>query len=80
VLPKQLGWTRQRAARRSLERDDEKIDHWIKQRWPSIRHALCRGALIVFQDKSKAFLLPSVQATWAPEGCAPVISHHFGWK
>jgi transposase len=37
VLREQLGWTRQRPARRAIERDDEAIDRWVKERWPKIK-------------------------------------------
>jgi transposase len=37
VLTKRLGWTRQRPARRALERDDEAIATWVKQEWPRIK-------------------------------------------
>jgi transposase len=37
ILRDQLGWTRQRPARRAVERDDEAIDRWVKQRWPQVK-------------------------------------------
>jgi transposase len=37
ILREQLGWTRQRPARRAIERDGEAIDRWVKERWPAIR-------------------------------------------
>ena len=44
ILREQLGWTRQRPARRAVERDDEAIDRWVKQRWPQIKKAPGGGA------------------------------------
>lgn len=44
VLRQQLGWSRQRPARRAVERDDEAIDAWIKKRWPSMKKAPGVGA------------------------------------
>lgn len=44
ILREQLGWTRQRPARRAVERDDEAIDRWIKTRWPQIKKAPGAGA------------------------------------
>jgi len=35
----ELGWTRQRPARRAAERDDEAIARWIKQDWPGVKKA-----------------------------------------
>jgi transposase len=37
LLRKRLGWSRQRPARRALERDDEAIANWVKQEWPRIK-------------------------------------------
>jgi transposase len=37
ILREQLGWTRQRPARRAVERDDEAIDRWVKARWPQVK-------------------------------------------
>ena len=33
----QLGWSRQRPARRALERNDEAIAHWVKHDWPRLK-------------------------------------------
>jgi transposase len=37
ILRHRLGWTRQRPARRALERDDKAIASWIKSDWPRIK-------------------------------------------
>lgn len=42
LLRKRLGWSKQRPARRAVERDDEAIATWVKQDWPRIKKA--RGA------------------------------------
>lgn len=42
ILRTRLGWSRQRPARRAVERDDEAIATWVKQEWPRIKKA--RGA------------------------------------
>jgi transposase len=34
---RQLGWSCQKPARRALERDEEKIRHWKRSRWPAIK-------------------------------------------
>jgi transposase len=44
ILREQLGWSRQRPARRATERDDEAIDRWVKKRWPQIKKAPGGGA------------------------------------
>ncbi len=37
ILRVQLGWTRQRPARRAVERDDAAIERWAKERWPKVK-------------------------------------------
>jgi transposase len=44
VLREQLGWTRQRPARRAVERDEEAIDRWVRERWPKVKKAPGVGA------------------------------------
>jgi transposase len=39
VLRERLGWSRQRPARRAVERDDEAVATWVKQDWPRIKKA-----------------------------------------
>jgi transposase len=45
VLRNRLGWTRQRPARRALERNDEAIATWVAQEWPRIKKAPGAGGL-----------------------------------
>jgi len=39
-LLQQLGWSCQRPGKRALERDEQKIERWKKQRWPSLKKKL----------------------------------------
>lgn len=34
---RQMGWSRQRPARRAIERDDEAIARWVKEDWPRVK-------------------------------------------
>ena len=34
---RQMGWTRQRPARRAVERDDQAIANWVKHEWPRVK-------------------------------------------
>ena len=40
ILRQRLGWTRQRPARRAVERDDAAIETWARQDWPRIKRGL----------------------------------------
>jgi transposase len=37
LLRDQLDWTCQRPARRAVERNDEAVERWVKQRWPQLK-------------------------------------------
>jgi transposase len=39
ILRQRLGWSRQRPARRALERNEEAVAAWVKQDWPRIKKA-----------------------------------------
>src|SRR5208282_4286904 len=34
---RQMGWSRQRPARRAAERDDAAIEQWVNERWPKVK-------------------------------------------
>jgi transposase len=42
---RQMGWSRQRPARRAAERDQRAIDTWVKQRWPVVKKTPDGGRL-----------------------------------
>lgn len=42
ILRTRLGWSRQRPARRAVERDDDAVATWVAREWPRIKKA--RGA------------------------------------
>ena len=55
ILRHRLGWTRQRPARRALERDDEAIANWIKSDWPRIKKGPGAGGLGSSSKTNPAF-------------------------
>jgi transposase len=36
-LLRQLGWSRQRPARRAKERDEKAVARWVRVRWPQVK-------------------------------------------
>ncbi len=34
---RRMGWSRQRPARKALERDDGAIEQWVNERWPTVK-------------------------------------------
>ena len=41
---RQMGWSRQRPARRAVERDDEAVERWVNDRWPRLKKTPGPGA------------------------------------
>lgn len=39
ILHQKLGWSCQRPARRAVERNEDAIEHWVKNTWPAIKKA-----------------------------------------
>jgi len=39
-----LGWSRQNPARQAVERDKEKIEAWVKERWPELKKGSNKSA------------------------------------
>jgi transposase len=44
ILRERLGWSRQRPARRAIERDEEAVATWVAKDWPRIKKAPGGGA------------------------------------
>jgi len=42
---RQMGWSRQRPARRAMQRDDEAIERWVNDRWPKVKKTPGAGTL-----------------------------------
>ena len=38
-----MDWTLQRPAKRARQRDEEKVQVWLKQRWPAVKKTLAAG-------------------------------------
>ena len=34
---RRMGWSRQRPARKAMERDDEAIEQWVNEHWPRVK-------------------------------------------
>jgi Winged helix-turn helix/DDE superfamily endonuclease len=78
---RRLGWSCQRPVGRALERDEEKIRRWKRERWPEIKKkAQNEERTIVFVDESGLSERPHCCRTWAPRGQTPVLQYHFNWK
>jgi len=73
-LLKGLGWTPQVPITRAIQRDEEAIERWRVESWPSLkertRHERRR---LVFVDESGFYLLPGVVKTYGPRAQTPVL-------
>lgn len=71
-----LGLTAQVPLKQALERDEEYIEKWLKERWPRLyRKAKKKKATVVFVDESGSSNEPNVVRTWAPKGSRPTLKH-----
>ena len=68
-----LGWTPQRPVPRTVERDDQLVEVWLRPAWPRIKKARRIGADSVFFDEVGCSFLEPVGHTWAPCGKPPVL-------
>lgn len=60
ILRQRLGWTRQRPARRAVERDEQAIERWVKRDWPRIKRGhdgAARGS--AFRTRADSRCCPS---------------------
>jgi transposase len=73
-LLRELHWTPQVPIRRAIQRDEEAIQRWREEVWPDLqRRAHRERRVLIFEDESGFYLLPSVVRTYAPEANTPVL-------
>jgi transposase len=74
-LMHQLKWTYQKPLLRTSQRNEEQIARWLSCDWPALRlRAQNEGRTLVFVDEAGFSLRPSVNKTWSPAGCSPLVS------
>jgi len=74
VLNERLGWTLQKPALQSRDRDEDEITRWKTEEFARIRtEARHRHAYLAFIDESGFMLAPTLRRTYAPSGHAPVV-------
>jgi transposase len=73
-LLKRIGWTPQVPITRAIQRDEEAIERWRVEWWPSLKEKARRERRgLVFVDESGFYLLPGVVKSYAPKGRTPVM-------
>ena len=73
VLNERLGWTLQKPALQSRDRDEGEITRWRTEEFTRIMtEAHDRHAYLAFIDESGFMLAPTLRRTYAPSGHAPV--------
>lgn len=73
-LLQELRWTPQVPIRRAIQRDEQTIQRWRAEVWPELlRRAKREHRVLLFEDESGFYLLPSLVRTYAPEADTPVI-------
>ena len=71
-----LGYSQQLPHKRPKERDEQKMDQWVKEQWPRIvRRAIDTAARIIFVDESGFLMNPLRKKVWARQGQTPQLPH-----
>ena len=74
MLNHELGWSLQKPALQSRDRDDDEITRWKTEEFPDItKQAWDRHAHLTFIDESGFMLAPTLRRTYAPRGHAPIV-------
>jgi len=69
-------FTSQVPIKRAYERNDTKVQQWLKDEYPAIQQqAKTEGAEIQWADETACVSLPSVIKGYAPKGKTPVMEH-----
>ena len=73
-LLKKLGMSPQKPLRRAYQQDKERVDRWLNEQYPQIRHMAKREkATIYFGDEATIRSDFHSGTSWAPKGQTPVI-------
>ncbi|GEM50131.1 hypothetical protein DC3_57660 [Deinococcus cellulosilyticus NBRC 106333 = KACC 11606] len=75
---RQLGYSAQKAAVQSRERNQEQIHRWVKENLPELHRAAEQGTLVVC-DEVGSSLKTLRGMTWAKKGKTPVLPTHGHW-
>ena len=73
-LLKELKWTPQLPIGRAIQRNEDAIALWRKEKWPELqKQARLERKTLVFVDESGFYLLPARVRTYAPRGKTPIL-------
>ena len=66
--------TPQKPEKLALERNQRKVNLWVRKEWPKIeKHCQRWQAMLYFQDESSVSLVPVLGTTWAKKGETPKV-------
>lgn len=66
--------TPQKPEKLALERNQRKVNLWVREEWPKIEKQWHRWqAMLYFQDESSVSLVPVLGTTWAKKGETPKV-------
>lgn len=69
-----LGLSCQKPEKRYSQQDQEQVEKWIRETWPTIlQWAKANRAILYFEDESGIALAPVMGKTWAPKGKTPIV-------
>jgi transposase len=74
LLRERLRWSRQRPARRAIERNDEAIATWIKQDWPRIKKRAAPRRLDRLPRRERVLAPPASERHLGAQGADPATA------
>jgi hypothetical protein len=69
---KKANWSWQIPEGRAVQRDEKKIAHWKRHKWPE-KKAVELGAHLAFLEESGFLLIPTRGRIWGPIGKTPIV-------
>ena len=74
---RQMGWSRQRPARRAVERDDEAIARWVAEDWPRVKKRPSQERVDLLPGRVGVLAPPLCEVHLGPEGEDPGAASPF---
>jgi hypothetical protein len=71
-----LGWSCQVHERRPIQRDEQVIAHWKRDKWPAIKKAQRLGSYLAFLDESGFWLMSTRRRTGSPAEHTLITSYN----
>jgi len=75
-----MDWTLQRPAKQARERNPEKVNLWMNQRWPAVKKRSTPKGLDLLPGRKRRLAASLHPQNLGPKGETPVLIHAFNWS